>query len=606
VDWKVNDVKLIRLYSNKPEVFEPIEFRAGISAVVAEIKRPENQGKTVHNLGKSTVARLVDFCLLKGRHSSFFLFAHEALFDGFIFFLEMQRDDGRFLTIARSLESRNPISILSSDVEIGNATEVDLNRWNHRGLGLAPAKRLLDGLLGFSVISPYDYRDIMGYVLREQDDYGDVFHLRKFRGKHREWKPFLAQLLGLDSELTTKFYSEMEELERLEADIEHQRAESGLAGEADAVRIEGIIAMRTRDLDELSSVLQDFNFAQSDADVNRELVEEVEEQISAGNEEKYRLSQLLVRLDESLREDAILFNPEQAANLFAEAGVAFEGQLKKDLAQLVEFNRAISEERRGYILDERSEVIDSLNRIDPRLVDLQEQRARLFDFLEGSDTIAKYKEVSARVIELSADISSLKRQRDALTKIVRLKQEQRTVLDRKNQLQTAIEVDVQDQVNDSTSRYREIQRYFDEIVHAVLDEHALLTVTTSSTGSLEFSADIVNDSGGRTSAARGFTFKKLLCIAFDLAVLRSYASQSFPRFAFHDGVFESLETRAKQRLLEVLRTYASLGLQPVITTLDSDLPEPVDASAGALSSDEIVRRLNDEGASGRLFRMASF
>jgi uncharacterized protein YydD (DUF2326 family) len=599
-------MRLIRLYSNKPEVFEPIEFHAGISAVVAEIKRPENRGKTVHNLGKSTVARLVDFCLLKGRHQSFFLFRHAELFEGFVFFLEIQLDDGRYLTIARSLESRNSVSLLASEVDVNDATEIEPDEWSHLGLGIAPAKRLLDGLLGFSVISPYDYRDIMGYVLREQDDYGDVFHLRKFRGKHREWKPFLAQLLGLDAQLTTDLYTEVDEVERLDGEIARARADGAGADDADVIRIEGIIAIRTRDLEETATVLESFDFAQADSDANRELVERVEENIAGANEEKYRLSQLLVRLDESLQEDAVLFSPDQTSTLFAEAGVAFEGQLKKDLNQLVEFNKAISEERRSYLLEERSEVIESLERIEPTLADLQAERARLFGFLEGSDTIAKYKEISARVIELRADIASLERQRDALTRIVHLRQEQRQVQDRKNQLQTAIEVDVQTQMTDPNSRYREIQLYFDEIVHAVLDEHALLAVTPSSTGSLDFSADIVDESGVRTSAARGFTFKKLLCIAFDLAVLRSYSDQAFPRFAFHDGVFESLETRAKHRLLEVLRSYAAMGLQPVITTLDSDLPEPIDSDPSALSSDEIVRRLDDEGASGRLFKIASF
>jgi uncharacterized protein YydD (DUF2326 family) len=599
-------MRLVRLYTNKPDAFVPIDFRAGLSTVVAEIKRPENQGKTVHNLGKSTIARLVDFCLLKGKHSSFFLFKHEQLFDDFIFFLEVQLDDDSYLTIARSLETRKSVSLLVTAHDVPDASAVNAEEWAHLGLGIAPAKRLLDGLFGFSVVSPYDYRDIMGYVLREQDDYGDVFHLRKFRGKHREWKPFLAHLLGLNASLTVELYDELEKEEKLVAEVARHRREGGAADDADVVRIEGIIAIRGRDLEELTRALDKFDFGQADAEANQQLVEQVEEDIAKRNEETYRLSQLLWRLDESLKEESILFSPDQSAQLFSEAGVAFEGQLKKDFEQLVEFNRAISEERRAYLLEERQEVADRLRAIEPELADLQTQRARLFEFLEGSDTISKYKELSARVIELRSDIGSLTRQRDALNQIVQLRQEQRQIQERKNHLQTAIEVDVQTQAENAKSRYTEIQRYFDEIVHSVLDEHALLSVSVASTGSLEFSADIVNESGGTTSAGRGFTFKKLLCIAFDLAVLRSYLGQAFPRFAFHDGVFESLEPRAKRRLIEVLRTYASMGLQPVITTLDSDLPDPIDSSSSAIASTEVISRLNDEGDNGRLFRMPSF
>lgn len=599
-------MKLVRLYSNKPDLFEPIHFNEGLSVVLAEVRRSENRGKTVHNLGKSTVARLVDFCLLKGRHPSFFLFKHEELFAGFTFFLELELGEGSYITIARSLESRNPVSILTSNVDVLNAAEVETDQWAHIGLGIAPAKRLLDGLFGFSVISPYDYRDIMGYVLREQDDYGDVFHLRKFRGKHQEWKPFLGHLLGLNADLTVELYAEIARADDLDRSIVHHRREGGTADDADVVKIEGIIGIRQRDLSELQETLDTFNFSQADAEANQELVERVEDEISKRNEETYRLSQLQLRLDESLREEAILFSPDQTARLFSEAGVAFGGQIKKDFEQLVAFNRAISDERREYLLADRAEVESRLHELRPELEDLQRERARLFDFLEGSDTLSKYKEVSAQVITLRTDISSLERQRDALNEVVRLRQDQRQIQERRNQLQTAIEQDVQAQAESSSGRYREIQRYFDDIVHAVLDEHALLSVSVSSTGSLEFSADIVDSTGSATSASRGFTFKKLLCIAFDLAVLRSYQGQNFPRFSFHDGVFESLEPRAKRRLIEVLRRYAELGLQPVITTLDSDLPDIIGSSDNTIATDEVVCRLHDDGDAGRLFKMRSF
>ncbi|NKS64291.1 DUF2326 domain-containing protein [Rhodococcus hoagii] len=599
-------MKLIRLYSNKPERFQDVHFRDGLSVVVAEIRQPQNRGKTVHNLGKSSIARLVDFCLLKGKHASFFLYKHPELFEGFVFFLEVQLENGTYLTIARSLESRKSVSLMSAPYDISDATSIPVEEWSHFGLGVAPAKRLLDGLFGFSVVSPYDYRDIMGYVLREQDDYGDVFHLRKFRGKHREWKPFLAHLLGLNAQLTVELYDEIDKATAVEAEITRGQGDDGASQDADVAKIEGIISIRSRELEELTRTLDTFDFTQADADANREIIERFESDIAKRNEEKYQLSQLLWRLDESLREESILFSPDQAAKLFAEAGIAFKGQIRRELSQLVEFNRAISEERREYLVQERQEVVDRLQAIDPELEGLQAERARLFSYLEGSDTIAKYREISERAIVLRADIETLSRQREALNQVVQLRQEKRQIEERKNQLQTAIELDVQACAEDSHGRYSEIQRYFDEIVHSVLDEHALLSVSVSSTGTLEFSADIVDSTGTRTSAARGFTVRKLLCIAFDLAILRSYRNEAFPRFAFHDGVFESLETRAKRRLIAVLREYAALGLQPIITTLDSDLPDPIDSNSFALSSDEVICTLSDEGADGRLFKMASF
>jgi uncharacterized protein YydD (DUF2326 family) len=54
----------------------------------------------------------------------------------------------------------------------------------------------------------------------------------------------------------------------------------------------------------------------------------------------------------------------------------------------------------------------------------------------------------------------------------------------------------------------------------------------------------------------------------------------------------------KENLLAIIRRYAELGLQPIITLIDSDLPVR-DAEQPVFSSDEIVITLHDEGEQGR-------
>ena len=106
----------------------------------------------------------------------------------------------------------------------------------------------------------------------------------------------------------------------------------------------------------------------------------------------------------------------------------------------------------------------------------------------------------------------------------------------------------------------------------MIDRKALLSVSPNQSGHLEFKAEILDESGNATSADLGHTYRKLLCIAFDMAVLRAHLDDKFPRFVYHDGVFESLDDRKKENLLAVIRRYADLGVQPVITLIDSDLP----------------------------------
>lgn len=98
----------------------------------------------------------------------------------------------------------------------------------------------------------------------------------------------------------------------------------------------------------------------------------------------------------------------------------------------------------------------------------------------------------------------------------------------------------------------------------MINRKALLSVSPNQAGHIEFKAEIL-DGIDSTSADLGHTYRKLLCVAFDMAVLRAHVDDRFPRFVYHDGVFESLDDRKKENLLGVIRRYAELGLQPIIT-----------------------------------------
>lgn len=125
-------------------------------------------------------------------------------------------------------------------------------------------------------------------------------------------------------------------------------------------------------------------------------------------------------------------------------------------------------------------------------------------------------------------------------------------------------------------------------------------------GHLEFKAEILDKSGNTTSADLGHTYRKLLCIAFDMALLRARLDHKFPRFVYHDGVFESLDPRKKQNLLAEIRKYTEMGIQSISTLIDSDSPEPSKDEDRAFTTEEIVLTLHDESIDGRLFRMKAW
>ncbi len=598
-------MKLSRLYSSKPDLFEPVEFVQGLNVVMAEIRLPENRNKDTHNLGKTTLGRLLDFGFLAKRDPKFFLFKHVELFKDFIFFLEVELEDASFVTIRRGVEEATKISFKRHEAGHQDLSGLPLVEWDHQDMPFERARDLLDGLLDWRALKPWAFRKGLGYLLRSQDDFRDVFHLRKFAAAHSDWKPFLAHVLGFDAQLVAKHYEKEGQLAEKQSTAQTIKNELGGSIE-DISKIEGILLLKQKEAEKKQKLLDAFDFRAQDKDSTKQLVDDIDERIASLNAERYSLNQNKKKIITSLEEDQILFNPDEAQRLFEEAGVLFKGQIKKDFQQLIAFNRAITDERRGYLQEERAEVEAELKRINTELNTLGKKRSEMLSFLSGTDIFGKYKQVSDEMVTLRADITSLERQRGFLHRLQELRTEIRALTEERGHLQTQIEADVEKQNSDQNSLFSAIRVFFSEIVEEVIDRKALLSVSPNQAGHLEFRAEILDESGNATSADLGHTYRKLLCIAFDLAILRAHLDDKFPRFVYHDGVFESLDDRKKENLLTVIRRYAELGLQPIITLIDSDLPVRAVDEVPVFSTDEVVITLHDEGEQGRLFKMRAW
>nr|WP_243444484.1 DUF2326 domain-containing protein [Acetobacter persici] len=373
----------------------------------------------------------------------------------------------------------------------------------------------------------------------------------------------------------------------------------------DSGKIDGLLLLKVKEIEKKQAFLDAFDFRAEDKAETRALVDSVDAEIATLNARRYSLMYNLKKVVASLGEDQILFDPQSAQALFAEAGILFAGQIKKDFEQLIAFNKAITEERRGYLSEEREEIEIELKRVNSQLTALGKRRSQIMAFLSETDSFAKYRTISGELVTLRADIEALQRRRDFAQRLQQLRTDIRNLQEEKIHLQSAIEANVEAQSADPQSLFSTIRLYFNEIVEEVIDSKALLNVSVNSKGHLEFRAELLDDAGNATSADRGHSYRKLLCVAFDLALLRAHLSDAFPRFAYHDGVFESLDDRKKEILLTVIRRYTELGIQSVITLIDSDLPKQA-ADQPLFNSDEIVLLLHDEGQDGRLFKMRSW
>lgn len=383
-----------------------------------------------------------------------------------------------------------------------------------------------------------------------------------------------------------------------------QRELGGSIG--DLSKIEGLLLLKQNDAQKKEKLLNAFDLRQGDKDHTKDLVDNLNTQIADLNGQRYSLSQNKWKIQSSLQEDEILFDPKLAAELFEEANVHFPAQLKRDFEQLIAFNRAITNERTQYLSEELIEIETDLKRINAELNALGKQRSDTLSFLTGTDPFAKYKQLTDELVSVKTDIAGLERQRSFLHRLQELRTKVRTLAEEKEHLQSQIEEDVERQNADKVSLFSSIRVLFSDVIEEVIDRKALLSVAPNSNGHLEFKAEILDGAGNATSADLGHTYRKLLCIAFDMAVLRAHLKGKFARFVFHDGVFESLDDRKKTNLLETIRASTNLGIQHIITLIDSDMPPSYADGTATFTNDEIVLRLHDEDQGGRLFKMRTW
>ena len=212
-------MKLSKLYSNKETAFPEIEFNDGLNVILAKVTKPLDSQVDSHCLGKTFLISVIDFCLLKQIDKNHVFKSKPSIFEDFVFFIELRTNSGRYVTVRRPVSGK--VSLMLSE-DSDKYVDVPPEEWDYSGLGLARAVDRLDQMLALGVIQQhgFKYRAGLRYCLRSQHDYGSIFKVKSINEKDRGWKPYLAQLLGVDSQLLLAKYDAEDTVSDIEKAID--------------------------------------------------------------------------------------------------------------------------------------------------------------------------------------------------------------------------------------------------------------------------------------------------------------------------------------------------------------------------------------------------
>ncbi len=182
-------MKISKLYSNN-ENFKTIIFDKGINFILSD----------TNGVGKSSLFKLIDFCLLGDKH-----FLGNEHFKDYIFYIELQIASNRYITIKRPVTNGKNIEL---KITKQKSMLVDEKDFNIKG-SIGVAKSFFENKVNYSINK---FRTYITYFLRDEANQNDAFILNKHTTLHEiEYKTVILNLLGIDGRKLRKKY-ELDEI----------------------------------------------------------------------------------------------------------------------------------------------------------------------------------------------------------------------------------------------------------------------------------------------------------------------------------------------------------------------------------------------------------
>ncbi len=582
-------MKLSKIYASDSR-FTPINFNEGFNVIYGDvdIEVDHSTGKVQeHNIGKTSLVYLIDFLLLKGVNKNNFFGKYREKFSDWVFFLEVKLNNKEYLTIRRAVNPNTKISFKKHLSK--NQDFIQEEDWDYKDISInsndtkKKPKYILEKVyLQFDLYKEFNYRSFLSYLLRTQNDYQDVFRLNKFRGKDKDWKPSLFQLFGFNASLLQKKYDL--DIEIAEENKHIKKLQSKHDSNSKIYKIKAAIEAKEIEKREIQEKIDYFDFYQKEKNINFDLVKNIEKEISKLNKKRYVSAHNIEQIQRSLEsENKPLLQVNEIKQLFEEVKIFFPDSLSKDYKDVLNFSSQITKEREKYLKEELLDLQSNQEKTTEKLKQLNRDRGEILSFLKEKDTFVKYKKYQEDLIKIENEIFIYQQ---TLAGVKTIENYQKSISNTKDKIKEIAD-SIKNEIDTDSTDYQKIKRIFQKIYKKTFEFTALLIVEPNKAGNVNFETSVLNISQDLTGKGEGYTSTKILCASFVLAVLIHYSSNSFFRFAYHDGILESWGNNHKIHFINLIRDYCEeFGIQYILTLIKSDIPQNFQ-----IENKEIVRTL---------------
>ena len=556
----------LKKLSSKEGVFDPIVFKQGIN-IIQGVSKKGIQDNDANGVGKSSIIRLVDFCL--GANNTFFT---EAKYD----FLKKD-------TIILELEVNNTSYIIKRN--FNNKFFIKETEQSEEELSLDEAKRVLFQKFFPSkenISLPQNcFRDLIKFFIK--DDITKMGQNKPYKfspqGRHTDlyWFNLNLYLMGIENGLYIAYDENEEKLKSYDKEIKGHKNLLKEQYNKTYADLDEEISTIEKTIDKLNDALEKYDYT-SFEQIEQDLIK-IGGNLKKLYKEQREIERDIENLRESLNYDTNI-DINKIKKQYKEIKAVFAEIVGKELENIINFNQRILESRKLFLKEFLEKLTSQKEHTLKNIKDLESKRADLININLNDKDTKFIKERTQYLVKQLAEKSDIK----AKLSLIQESQDKKFKFE-KNKI--SIREKISQEATNRIEKIRKIKSIFESNFSLLLSNIAEASFTVRSDVHSKKILEIVFKIPQKDSKGN-YAYSFLL---YDISLFFNLIKENYqlPKFLFHDGLFgEGIFTERVIRFINKIDEELQHNQFQYIITLNEDNIREEDKKHFSFNFDEQI------------------
>lgn len=526
-------IYLKKIYSEPEGLFDEVVFSNGINIIMGRYDTIKQNKQSLNSTGKTTLVKLIDFCLLSSYNKNSSIYKAKQITDSFYITLEFKLDQISYVVKRTTQKSNKPLFGKKNGV----LKEYDIKDlkviFNNMFFGEESSN------------SKFTFRQLINLFIRDEKTGYDKDPINYMSGPAKaNLISYNLHLLGIENELSDKSYKlrkEIKDKKKLIKELESFLRENYEI--RDIAELNTKLYFLVNHIEELETRLKQFELQPSYEDIE-DKINNITKEIKQLLLENYMDKQKIEQYEKSF-EINIDVSVEEISELYGEIKEEFGRIVSKTLGDAIIFRKKLVESRKKFLSKEITVLGRKIEEKTKKVKDLDESRSNLYNYLNEVNAINdlqySIETLSTQKEQISELNGKLKIYNDLRNKIVSLEKEE-----------AANNVKVNEFIDEIRSKIMNLRGTFLDIYSKLYsnEQKGQFNIIYNDNLKNDYRVKItaLTDDGAGWGKGRG-------CIlTYDLTILMNAINKSMnmPAFLIHDGVFNGVDINQWTLLMNYL------------------------------------------------------